>query len=287
MTQSTYDRTFDLADTGRPPGEDATMWDYGGVAELVVGEAQLVNATAVWRGATAWPSLRRWLGAGDTLGADLLNTTDYRHNAMAGCVNVAARRAAKRMESVAGLDTSLGRTTASDILAMLTITLIIGFALWMVTYPMESGANRCSSCPVGVPVWMLNESDYVPIPDQVTTASIVGVVIGLLFPLRRRYADGPVMFGMRTRYRRHYSFSGATPVARIQNGMATSTMGRLVIFTLMLVVLALSSVSAYATGATHTTGNSYGSMKRMGKKAHYTSPRWALAKESTALVACL
>ena len=185
---------------------------------------------------------------------------------MARHVEVAARRSAKRMESATGLDTSLGRTTASDILTMLGATLIMAFALWMVTYPMESGVNRCSSCPVGGPVWMLNKSDYVPIPDQLTTAGIVGVVIGLLFPLRRRYADGPVMFGMRTRYRRHYSFSGATPVARIQNGMATSAMGRLVIFTLMVVVLAMSSVSAYATGATHTTSDSYGSMKKIGEK---------------------
>ena len=46
-----YDRTFDLVDTERPPGEDATMWDYNsGVAELVVGEAQLVNATAAVTG---------------------------------------------------------------------------------------------------------------------------------------------------------------------------------------------------------------------------------------------
>ena len=46
-----YDRTFTLADTERPPGEDATMWDYNsGVAELVVGEAQVVNATAAVTG---------------------------------------------------------------------------------------------------------------------------------------------------------------------------------------------------------------------------------------------
>ena len=43
-----YDRTFALVDTGRPPGEEATMWDYNsGVAEIVVDRAQVVNATAV------------------------------------------------------------------------------------------------------------------------------------------------------------------------------------------------------------------------------------------------
>ena len=43
-----YDRTFTLEDTGRPPGEEATMWDYNsGVAEIVVDRAQVVNATAV------------------------------------------------------------------------------------------------------------------------------------------------------------------------------------------------------------------------------------------------
>lgn len=176
------------------------------------------------------------------------------------------------MESATGLDTSLGMTTARDILTMLGTTLIIGFMVWGFTHPMESGVNRCHSCPVGGTVWMINESDYVPIPDQVTTAGIVGVIIGLLFPLRRRYANGPVMFGRRTRYRRHFSFSGATPTARIQNGLATSTMGRLVILTLLLAALALSSVSTYATGATHTTGDSYGSLKKIGGKGPLYAP---------------
>ena len=51
-----YDGTFALADTGRPPGEDATMWDYNsGAAELVVGEPQLVNATAAVTGGDGLP----------------------------------------------------------------------------------------------------------------------------------------------------------------------------------------------------------------------------------------
>ena len=51
-----YDRTFALADTGRPPGEEATMWDYNsGAAELVLDRPQLVNATAVVTGGDGLP----------------------------------------------------------------------------------------------------------------------------------------------------------------------------------------------------------------------------------------
>ena len=51
-----YDGTFVLADTGRPPGEDATMWDYNsGAAELVVDKPQLVNATAAVTGGDGLP----------------------------------------------------------------------------------------------------------------------------------------------------------------------------------------------------------------------------------------
>ena len=52
----TYDRTFILADTGRPPGADKTMWDYNsGTAELVVGEAQMVNVSATVLGGDGLP----------------------------------------------------------------------------------------------------------------------------------------------------------------------------------------------------------------------------------------
>ena len=51
-----YDRAFALEDTGRPPGEDATMWDYNsGAAELLVDRPQLVNATAVVTGGDGLP----------------------------------------------------------------------------------------------------------------------------------------------------------------------------------------------------------------------------------------
>ena len=51
-----YDRTFALVDTGRPPGADATMWDYNsGAAELVLDMPQLVNATAVVTGGDGLP----------------------------------------------------------------------------------------------------------------------------------------------------------------------------------------------------------------------------------------
>ena len=51
-----YDRTFALEDTGRPPGEDATMWDYNsGAAELVVDRPQMVNATAAVTGGDGLP----------------------------------------------------------------------------------------------------------------------------------------------------------------------------------------------------------------------------------------
>ena len=51
-----YDRTFALADTGRPPGADATMWDYNsGAAELVLDMPQLVNATAAVTGGDGLP----------------------------------------------------------------------------------------------------------------------------------------------------------------------------------------------------------------------------------------
>ena len=187
-------------------------------------------------------------------------------------VGAAARRVSCRLESATGLETSRGRTTASDIMYMLLTTLIMGIAFWAVTYPMESGVNRCQSCPVGTPVWMINESDYVLIPDQVTTAAIVGVIIGLLFPLRRRYAEGPDMFGKRTRYRHDYSFSGASPLARIQNGLATSAMGRVSIFILVLIILSMSSVASHTTGTMHTTHKSYGHMKRWGEQGPLYTP---------------
>lgn len=51
-----YDRMFTLADTGMPPGEDETMWDYNsGAAELVVAEPQLANATAAVSGGDGLP----------------------------------------------------------------------------------------------------------------------------------------------------------------------------------------------------------------------------------------
>ena len=204
--------------------------------------------------------------------ADPLYSTPAQRPALTRRVSVSVRKAARRMESATGLHTSLGRTTASDILTMLFTTLLIGVAVEVVTQPMESGVNRCPSCPIGGPVWMINESDYVPIPDQMTTAGIVGVVVGLLFPLRRLHADGPVMFGMRTRYRRYHSFSGGSPTARIQNGLATSTVGRLSIFVILLVGLSISSVAAYSTGTTHTTHESYGHMKRLGERGPLYTP---------------
>ena len=189
-------------------------------------------------------------------------------------IGMAARRAASRIESATGLDTIHGRVTANDISQMLLMTVFIGIVLWGFTYPMESGVNRCPSCPVGVPVWMLNESDYVPIPDQMTIAGITGVIIGLRFPLRRRYAEGPLMFGKKTRYRRHYGLPGMSPIARIQDGIVKSTIERLSIFALSLVFLFMSSVSSYATGTTHTTHESYGSMKRLGEKGSLYASAW-------------
>ena len=51
-----YDLTFTLEDTGRPPGADATMWDYNsGAAELVLDRPQLVNATAAVTGGDGLP----------------------------------------------------------------------------------------------------------------------------------------------------------------------------------------------------------------------------------------
>ena len=51
-----YDRKFVLEDTGRPQGEGATMRDYNsGRAELVVGEPQTVNASAIVYGGDGMP----------------------------------------------------------------------------------------------------------------------------------------------------------------------------------------------------------------------------------------
>lgn len=51
-----YDRTFTLANTGMPPGEDTTMWDHNsGTTELVVAEPQLVNATVAVSGGDGMP----------------------------------------------------------------------------------------------------------------------------------------------------------------------------------------------------------------------------------------
>ena len=50
------DETFALADTGRQPGADATMWDYNsGTTELSVDRPQLVNATAAVTGGDGLP----------------------------------------------------------------------------------------------------------------------------------------------------------------------------------------------------------------------------------------
>ena len=51
-----YDQKFILTDTGEPPGEDTTVWDYNsGLVEVVLPAEQTVNATAAVHGGDGLP----------------------------------------------------------------------------------------------------------------------------------------------------------------------------------------------------------------------------------------
>ena len=183
-----------------------------------------------------------------------------------------SRQIAPRLARATGSHTSLGATTWRDIWSVLPVALAVGIAVWMITEPLENAANRCASCPVGGTVWMLNETDYVPIPDQLTTAGIAGVILGLLFPLRRRYADGPIICGVETRYRKHYRLASASPIAMIRRGWPTNPARRVTLFVLMFVALTVTMASSFLVGAAYTTHRTHGSMKKLGDKGPLFGP---------------
>lgn len=183
-----------------------------------------------------------------------------------------SRQSASKMARSFGIHTSLGATTWKDLQGVLLVTLVVGIAVWGITEPLENGTNRCASCPVGGTVWMLNETDYVLIPDQLTMAGIGGVALGLLFPLRRRYADGPVICGVKTRHRRHYRLPSVSPIAMIQRGWPANPERRIALFVLMFVALTVTMTSSFLVGAMHTTHETYGNMKRWRDKGPLFGP---------------
>ena len=82
-----HDRKFVLADTGRPPGEDTALQGYNsGASELVVGEPQLVNASASVR---VWGRRHARLAA--LARCTQLPRTPSTHTRITPCVNAIQR----------------------------------------------------------------------------------------------------------------------------------------------------------------------------------------------------
>ena len=160
-----------------------------------------------------------------------------------------------------------------DMMPILCIAMLLGVPVWGIMEPLKDNVgHRCPSCPVGAAVWTFDGENYVLVPGQEAVAGIVGIAFGALVPMRRRYADGPSICGVGTRYYRRYRMPVVSPVALIQRGWPTDTAKKAAVFVVMFLALILTTSASLAVGAAHTTDNTYGRMKKIGSRGPLFGP---------------
>ena len=163
--------------------------------------------------------------------------------------------------------------TAKDLMPILCTAMLLGVPVWGIMEPLKDHVgHRCPSCPVGAAVWTFDGENYVLVPGQEAVAGIVGIAFGALVPMRKRYADGPSICGVRTRYYRRYRMPVVSPVALIQREWPTDTAKKVAVFVVMFMALILTTSASLAVGAAHTTDNTYGRMKKIGSRGPLFGP---------------
>lgn len=183
------------------------------------------------------------------------------------------KRAKDKLATAAISRTESRSQATKDVIPILVVALMLSVPVWGITESLKDNVgHRCPSCPVGATVWMLNGEDYVLLPGQETIAGIVGIAFGALVPMRRRYADGPSICGVGTRYYRHYRMPVVSPIALIQRGWPTTTAKKVVVFVIMFLTLILTTTASFVAGAAHTTDTTYGRMKKFGSSGPLFSP---------------
>ena len=146
---------------------------------------------------------------------------------------------------------------ASVIASVVLGALIVGAAVWLLTEPLDDNLGvRCAGCSAGQGVWVFMGTPY-PSLSQIEVAGLAGIVLGLALPLPRRYEDGPVMFGVRTRRRRR-AVSRQAPLSRLLCGMSAldifdrqATLAMWVLFFVFSTIVSVQSYAAYTTGTAH------------------------------------
>lgn len=156
---------------------------------------------------------------------------------------------------------------ASVIVSVLSASLIAGAAVWALTEPLDDNLGvRCAGCPAGQGVWVFMGAPY-PSLSQTEVAGLAGIVLGLALPLPRRYEDGPVMFGVRTRRRRKAASKQVTLSGLLFGMLALDVFDRQATLAMWILFFVLSTIVSLQTYAAYTTGTAHARMVPLRKGA--------------------
>lgn len=149
--------------------------------------------------------------------------------------------------------------------SLIVVVSLASVAVWSFTEPLDDYLGvRCANCSAGHGVWVFMGTPY-PSLTQIEFAGLVGIVLGLTLPLPRRYADGPVMFGVHTRYRQRAAPKQVSMSRLFKEGHAFGVFDRQATIALWMLFLVISTITALQAYGAYTTGTVHAQMAYLKK----------------------